>query len=53
MAAACTSQRWDESLRSCIVAGGGDDCLVIGDYGERVWTFPALGVKPRKVSDAP
>lgn len=42
IAAARTSQRRHAVLRSCMVAGGGDACLAIGDIGVQVWSFPPL-----------
>jgi len=41
MTKACTTEAWDPTVRSCLVAGGGDQCFVTAGF---VWTFPATGV---------
>ena len=41
MAKACTMDAWDPTVRSCLVAGGAEQCFVATSF---LWTFPATGV---------
>jgi hypothetical protein len=43
MTAACTAENWDETLRACIVAGGGETCFKSFALGMK-WGYPAAGV---------
>jgi hypothetical protein len=41
MTKACTSEKWDDTTRACLVVGGGNDCFV---PATKRWGFPAQGV---------
>lgn len=43
MMKACTDAAWSDTLRACIVAGGGETCLVAASMG-LAWGYPAAGV---------
>ncbi|NVB76861.1 MAG: hypothetical protein HOV81_00565 [Kofleriaceae bacterium] len=43
MTKACTDTAWSETLRGCIVAGGGETCFVAASMG-LTWSYPAAGV---------
>jgi hypothetical protein len=44
MMGTCISDKWIPSVRSCIVLGGGDACLVAGGIGAYAWGFPPTAV---------
>jgi len=41
MTKACTAEAWTPTVRSCLVAGGAEQCFVATSF---LWTFPATGV---------
>ena len=44
MLKACTDDRWRASLRSCLVAQGGEQCFVAAGIGALTWGFPASAI---------
>jgi hypothetical protein len=44
MTKSCSADKWDDTLRACIVVGGGDDCFAAVGKGRKQWGFPASGV---------
>lgn len=44
MRKACTDESWTASLRSCIVAQGGDHCFHAASITPATWGFPASGI---------
>jgi hypothetical protein len=44
MTKACTTGKWPDTLRACVVAGGNDECFEAANASSASWGFPAAGV---------
>ena len=44
MVKACTDDRWSASLRSCVVAQGGEPCFLAAGISALTWGFPPSGI---------
>lgn len=40
MVDACTAEKWNASVRSCIAVGGGDPCFIAAGMSVHTWGFP-------------
>jgi hypothetical protein len=41
MTKSCAADKWDDTMRACVVVRGGDDCFA--DKDKRKWGYPATG----------
>ena len=44
MGESCTTDKWNASVRGCIVLGGGDACFVAAGMSAYTWGFPPTGI---------